>query len=220
MGNEKLSYSDTNISQNIHGWLQPGERIIWQGKPVAHLFVALSFCGDAAALLAIVVVFFLVVPLVGFPIALHAAELRIPLPIMLGIIILVMILTAVITIGLVNIKFLKESEYVLTNRRIILIYGKGWNSFRIVELDKIMFLDLSIGMLDRRLGTGSIFIGLPGPLIPQIVNQPTTKIYSTKESLFGVNSPFEVQRMILEAIEEYKMAIAQPVAVIDAALKK
>ncbi|MEM2900433.1 MAG: PH domain-containing protein [Thermoplasmata archaeon] len=123
-------------------------------------------------------------------------------------------------ISIVYIIFLlKSTEYVLTNHRLIVMKGKFSKNLRSIDLEKITYVDVQIGIADRRLGTGCVHIGLPGPVTLQATYRGPER-YSEKETLFGVKNPYEVQKLIKETIEQYKMEMKPPVAIIDTTLKR
>ena len=92
----------------------------------------------------------------------------------------------------------RNTEYVITDRRLITQTGAVGLDTRFVDLEKVQEVYVNIGVVDKLLGTGSIsavtagqvYVGAQGG---SLIGRP---------SLASLKEPYEVQRLLQEAIEK------------------
>ncbi|MEM3566531.1 MAG: PH domain-containing protein [Candidatus Bathyarchaeia archaeon] len=105
-----------------------------------------------------------------------------------------------ISIGPLAMELLRyrNTEYAITNQRLIAQTGAIGLDTRFVELDKIQEVYVTVGLLDRVYGTGSI-IAVTAGYVPV-----ETRIHHgvlVRPAFRAVKNPYEVQRLLQEAIK-------------------
>ncbi len=216
MGDEKAP--EIPVSQEILMALRPTERVLWADRPS---FTPLSGMtgGNSAALVPLVIVFTMF-PIMMLPVLLifsGEAENGI---IVCGVLVGVFLLPFA-CIFATNFLSLKNTEYALTNQRLVIQRGILSRGHRFIDIDKIMYIDIQVGMFERKAGTGSIHIGLPMPIFPQGgYPQGGAGMYGGRETLVSIKNPYEVQKILRDAIDQNKAENIPPIAIVDANLSK
>lgn len=92
----------------------------------------------------------------------------------------------------------RNTEYMITNQRLITQTGAVGLDTRFVDLSKIQEVYVNIGLIDKVFGTGSVIavtagFVLVGTRTPGVLVRP---------SLAALREPYEVQKILQEAIKE------------------
>ncbi len=99
----------------------------------------------------------------------------------------------------------KNTEYLLSDKRLITQTGAIGLDTRFVDLDRIQEVYVRVGVLDRLFGTGSIMASTAGQTffgMPQ--GSGWGGAYGMRPSLAALKEPYEVQKLLEEAIREAK----------------
>jgi len=212
---EKTNLTEIQISQEILANLRPTEKILWCDKPLFHPLTAFTF-GNPGTLIAIIV-FFSFFPLMFLPLILAG---DVPFFILFCGVLTGVFALPFVGVAVTNILSIKNTEYVLTNQRIIIMRGALSRYLRFIDLDKILYIDVQVGMFERKYGTGNIHIGLQGPIYPPMNYQGGSNPYTGKESISSVKNPYEVHKLIKDAIEQYKLEHMPPLTIFDGGMAK
>lgn len=191
----------------IASQLRPNEKVLWQGNPVLKAFIFSSSIFPAT----IFGLFFFVVILVFFLPAMFygGAPLFFLLPLLLFLLFpLAMIFGPIIWTFLAY----KNTEYLISDQRLITQTGAIGLDTRFVDLEKIQEVYVRIGIFDRLFGTGSIMASTAGQVyigMPQGAGCQGTGwggAYGMRPSLSALKEPYEVQKLLQEAIGEVKQS--------------
>ena len=93
----------------------------------------------------------------------------------------------------------QNTEYMITDQRIITQTGAIGLDTRFVDFDKIQEVYVKVGFIDKMFGTGTVlavtagyvYVGTGGPFM--------------RPSLAALKEPYEVQKLLQEAIEKARM---------------
>ena len=182
--------------------LNPQERILWSGRPEKKAFVLPA---TAAIPFGLIFLSFAIFWMWG------AASAGAPdfftlfgLPFVL--------VGFAITIGplLWQILRYRNTEYMITDKRIITQTGAIGLDTRFVDFDKIQEVYVKIGIIDRLFGTGNLYAMTAG----YSGFGPATSPYGYgfgggygfRPSLAALKEPYQVQKLLQEAIERSKAA--------------
>lgn len=108
----------------------------------------------------------------------------------------------------------KNTEYAITNQRLITQTGAIGLDTRFIDLEKIQEVFVNIGVIDRLFGTGNIFAPSASQAsIGAIVTHsgfwgPRYSMIS-RPSLAALKEPYKVQKLLQEAIREVKLSNSQ-----------
>ena len=176
-------------------YLRADEKILWSGKPIKKPFV-LPALGFIPVGLFFSSIFLLIIlgsgePLIGFPSLL-----------MLG---LVMGLFFVPPIW--QLLRCRNTDYVITDKRVIIQSGAVGKDTRFVDLGKIQETSVKVGFIDRRFATGSIVILTAGQVVMGMVGGDTMSWDSgplprITAGISVIREPYEVQKLLQGAIEK------------------
>ncbi len=89
----------------------------------------------------------------------------------------------------------RNTEYVITNRRVIARTGAIGVDTRFVSLDKIQEIYVQVGFADKLFGTGTLNVNTAG-----FVVLDRGRSFS-RPSLVALKDPYDVQKLLQEAIE-------------------
>ncbi|MEM3700746.1 MAG: PH domain-containing protein [Candidatus Bathyarchaeia archaeon] len=171
--------------------LQPDEKVLWSGKPV---FIPFIFSG------------LIVVPVIGIVwlifamfFVLSAISMRAPMFPFILFSLFVILMGLGIILGPVFVEFLRyrNTEYMITNQRIIAQTGAIGIDTRFVELNRIQEVYVTVSWLDKIYGTGSI-VAVTAGYVPVGVPSPYNPL--VRPALKAISNPYEVQRLLQEAI--------------------
>jgi uncharacterized membrane protein YdbT with pleckstrin-like domain len=184
---------------NIAKQLRSNEKVLWQGKPVLTPFVL------AHNLFPFVFgLFFMAFSLLFF--ILPMASTSAPLEVVLFPLIFFFIGFA-FAFGMPIWSFLafRNTEYLISDQRLITQTGAIGIDTRFVDLEKIQEVYVRIGVVDRLFGTGSIFAVTAGQVYVGWQQGPGWGgSFIARPSLASLKEPYEVQKLLQEAIREVK----------------
>jgi uncharacterized membrane protein YdbT with pleckstrin-like domain len=184
---------------NIAKQLRSNEKVLWQGKPVLTPFVL------AHNLFPFVFgLFFMAFSLLFF--ILPMASTSAPLEFVLFPLIFFFIGFA-FAFGMPIWSFLafRNTEYLISDQRLITQTGAIGIDTRFVDLEKIQEVYVRIGVVDRLFGTGSIFAVTAGQVYVGWQQGPGWGgSFIARPSLASLKEPYEVQKLLQEAIREVK----------------
>jgi uncharacterized membrane protein YdbT with pleckstrin-like domain len=181
--------------------LRINERILWQGKPVLTPFVlAQNIYPFAIGILFMVVsLSFFVLPMisVGAPLELVLFSL------------IFFFIGFGFAFGMPISAFLayRNTEYLISDQRLITQTGAVGLDTRFVDLEKVQEVYVRVGVVDRLFGTGSIFAATAGQVYVGWRQGPGWGgSFIVRPSLASLKEPYEVQKLLQEAIRELKQS--------------
>jgi uncharacterized membrane protein YdbT with pleckstrin-like domain len=133
---EKTNTAEMQFSQEIIANLRPTEKVIWSDKPLFHPITAFTFTTGNPGSLVAIVLFFSIFPIILLPIFLAGGE-DLPFFLLFCGVMSGIFAFPFIAIYAVNLLTLKNTEYALTNQRIIIVRGFFSRYLRFIDLDKI-----------------------------------------------------------------------------------
>ena len=92
----------------------------------------------------------------------------------------------------------RNTEYMITNQRLITQTGAVGLDTRFVDLDKVQEVYVKVGLMDKMFGTGSVIVVTAG-FVPIA---PTRQGVLVRPSLEALREPYEVQKILQEATGE------------------
>jgi uncharacterized membrane protein YdbT with pleckstrin-like domain len=102
----------------------------------------------------------------------------------------------------------RNTEYLLSDQRLITQTGAIGLDTRFVDLEKVQEVYVRIGVVDRLFGTGSIFAVTAGQVYVGWQQGPGGPGWGgssiARPSLASLREPYEVQKLLQEAIREVK----------------
>lgn len=106
-----------------------------------------------------------------------------------------------IIVGPLFVEFLRyrNTEYMISDQRIMAQTGAIWIDTRFVELNKIQEVYVAVGWLDKLYGTGSI-VAVTAGFVPVGASSPYIPLL--RPALKAVSHPYEVQKLLQEAIRK------------------
>jgi uncharacterized membrane protein YdbT with pleckstrin-like domain len=104
----------------------------------------------------------------------------------------------------------RNTEYVITDKRIITQTGAVGLDTRFVDFDKIQEVYVKIGIIDRLFGTGSLYAMTAGSSNFGPAMSPYGYgfggMHGFRPSLAALKEPYQVQKLLQEAVESSKAA--------------
>jgi len=183
--------------------LRSNEKILWQGKPVLIPFIL----GGYHNIPIIFGLFFIAAILFTFiiPIASYGRHFNI----MLFVLIPFFIVFAFAFDTIILFLSYKNTEYAITNQRLITQTGAIGLDTRYVDLEKIQEVNVNIGFIDKLFGTGNIFAPSAsqasiGAIVTDSRFSYTQIIY--RPNLAALKEPYKVQKLLQEAMKEVKLS--------------
>ena len=182
--------------------LNESEKMLWSGKPVRKAFVlpALGSVPFGLFFLGFSLFFLLGVSSTGAP----------------GFFTLFPLLFVVVAVGITFGPLLwqllryRNTEYVITDRRLITQTGAVGLDTRFVDFEKIQEVYVKIGIFDRLFGTGSVYVmtagfsGFNPSMGPYAYG--FGGMYGFRPSLAALKDPYNVQKLLQEAVERSRSA--------------
>jgi uncharacterized membrane protein YdbT with pleckstrin-like domain len=101
----------------------------------------------------------------------------------------------------------RNTEYMVTDKRIITQTGAIGLDTRFVDFEKIQEVYVKIGIIDKLFGTGSLYAmtaGFSG--FSPSAGYRYGSFYGSRPSLAALKEPYKVQKLLQEAIEKSKTA--------------
>jgi membrane protein YdbS with pleckstrin-like domain len=173
--------------------LRTGENVLWSGKPVKTPFI---IPGLATVLFGLL--------FLGFSIFWMWGATSAGAPLVFTLFELPFILMGLgLTVGptIWQLMRYRNTEYMITDQRMITQTGAIGLDTRFVDLDKVQEVYVQVGFIDKMLGTGSIFAVTAGQVYVDMGGAgcgwggPRMR-----PSLAALKEPYEVQKLLQEAI--------------------
>lgn len=177
--------------------LNADEKVLWSGKPVRKAFILPGLVSIPFGL------FFLAFSIFWMWGAASAGA-----PNFFSLFGLPFVLVGVgVTFGpsLLQLLRYRNTEYMITDKRIITQTGAIGLDTRFVDFDKVQEVYVQIGVLDRLFGTGSVYAMTAGfsGFVPR-GGYGYGGFAGNRPSLAALKEPYEVQKLLQEAIEKSK----------------
>jgi len=175
-------------------YLRQDEKILWSGKPdlIPFVFSAGYALFSILGLVWLVFAFFMLF---------NMASLGAPfLPfVIFGLFFALTGISIVLGPFLAELLRYRNTEYAITNQRLITQTGIIGLDTRFVELDKIQEVYVNVGFLDKIYGTGSI-IAVTAGYVPVGTTSPYGM--AVRPAFKAVKNPYEVQKLLQEAVRK------------------
>ena len=177
----------------IDTYLDSDERVLWRGQPKFAPFVLGSSSPIVGIILLAGITIFILIPMLFTGAPSFFLVLMIPFL----IIPLIMILRPVIS----GFLAFKNTEYIITHKRVIIQTGSIGLDTRFIDLEKIQEVYVEIGYADRIYNTGRVYAVTAAQAFVQcrrrLVSMP-------RPSISSVETPYKVQKLLEKAIENAK----------------
>jgi uncharacterized membrane protein YdbT with pleckstrin-like domain len=177
----------------LSNYLQPDEKVLWSSKPVLTPFI---FSGIAA--ISIIGIIWLIFAIFWMLSALSMGAFFFPAA-LFGLPFILMGVCIILGPLLLELLRYRNTEYIITNQRIITQTGVIGIDTRFVELNKIQEVYVTVGWLDKIYGTGSM-VAVTAGYVP--VGGPSPYGSLTRPAFKAVSRPYEVQKLLQEAIRK------------------
>ncbi len=143
--------------QGLEGQLMPEESIIWKGQPKKNAYVVNASSKMAPlAIIWLLADFSFIIPLLGI-----GSELGIVLWFLVPFFLIHLLPVWIWLHNMLSASMRwKNTEYAITNQRIIMCNGLAGGEFQSIYYKDIENVSLHVGKLDRMLGVGDIIITL------------------------------------------------------------
>jgi len=188
----KVSEQVEESRSGLRRYLRPSERVLWSSKPVKMAFLFSGSTGGFAGMvfaLGFSIFWLLIVTLAGAPWFFAG----------FGVFFLLLIVFGVAGSPLWQLMRYRNTEYMITDQRIITQTGVIGLDTRFVNLDRIQEVYIKVGFIDKIFGTGSVIAVTAGFVPVGTMAQGGPLI--VRPSLDALREPYEVQRLLQEAIE-------------------
>lgn len=190
------------LSQRLTSYLKDNEKILWSGKPVKtpFMFWGLVSIPFGIIFIAISIFWIFMTPVSAAPFAMFST---IFLLIGLGI-----------AFGPMLHRLLayRNTEYVITDQRVITQTGAIGLDTRFVDFEKIQEVYVTIGVVDRIFGTGGIRVVTAAGWIGRPMRWgPYGGISPMRPTLEALRNSYEVQKILQEAISKIRKNMESPI---------
>jgi len=179
--------------------LSANEKIVWRGKPVKKAFL---LSGLMAIPIGLIFLSFFIFWMWS------TASMGAPFSfIIFGLPVLGIGLAVTLGPFLLQILRYRNTEYVITDKRIITQTGAIGLDTRFVDFEKVQEVYVQIGWIDRLFGTGSVYAmtaGFSGFSPRGGYGYGYGSYAGNRPSLSALEEPYEVQKLLQEAIETSK----------------
>jgi len=172
--------------------LRADEKVLWSGRPVKMPFILPSLATIPFGLI-----------FMGFAIfwMWGAASAGAPGPFTLfGLPFVLIGLGLTVGPSIWQLMRYKNTEYIITDQRIITQTGAIGLDTRFVDFDKIQEVYVQVGFIDKMFGTGTVYAITAGFVF---VDRGGA---SMRPSLAAVKEPYEVQKLLQETVEKTRTA--------------
>ena len=133
--------------------LIPGEQILWKGKPSSVPFVLSSYPGF---LIGLILLIFLVLIFI-YPVFKYEVSPKEFVPIWLLLIIpWIFLALFFLSYPILALKVCKTQEYILTNKRVLMIHGSNKENRLLIPIAKVSKADVQIGLFGKFFNTANI----------------------------------------------------------------
>ncbi len=179
--------------------LSANEKIVWRGKPVKKAFL---LSGLMAIPIGLIFLSFFIFWMWS------TASMGAPFSfIIFGLPVVGIGLAVTLGPFLLQILRYRNTEYVITDKRIITQTGAIGLDTRFVDFEKVQEVYVQIGWIDRLFGTGSVYAmtaGFSGFSPRGGYGYGYGSYAGNRPSLSALKEPYEVQKLLQEAIETSK----------------
>ena len=178
----KLEVEQTQSILSKH--IRPGEKVLWTGKPVKVPFIVPSLMAIPFGLIFMGMSAFMFMMTLGAPWIFQ-------------LFLLPFFLVGFFTsFGPLISQLMRynNTEYMITDQRIITQTGAIGRDTRFVDLEKIQEVYVTVGFFDKMFGTGSVITSTAGNIY--VGSGPFMR-----PSLSSLREPYEVQRLLQEAVK-------------------
>jgi len=182
------------VQNTLSRHIRAGEKVLWRGKPVKMPFIVPSLATIPFGL------FFL-----GFSILWMwgAASTGAPGPFALfGLPFVLIGLGVTVGPSIWQLMRYKNTEYMITDQRIITQTGAFGLDTRFVDFEKIQEVYVQVGFIDKMFGTGTVYAITAG----FVFVDGGRGAASMRPSLAALKEPYEVQKLLQETIENARTA--------------
>jgi uncharacterized membrane protein YdbT with pleckstrin-like domain len=184
---------------NLTEQLRSNEKVLWQGKPKLFPFI---FAHNAIPFIfglffMAVTFFFFLSPMLSMGFFLEL--ILFPL--------IFFLIGFLIAFGQPIWSYLafRNTEYMISDQRLITQTGAVGLDTRFVDLEKVQEVSVQVGVFDRLFGTGSIYAMTAGQAYVGFQRGPGWGGSGiVRPSLSSLEKPYEVQRLLQEAIQDLK----------------
>lgn len=172
--------------------LNADEKVLWNGKPVKAPFLF------PALVIGLVLVLLWLIP--GIMIGVYYTTRTTPTPYtpLMSTEAAVLVIWVIPAFGFFFVAAIwqfmryRNTEYMITNQRIITQTGAIGLDTRFVDLDKIQEVYVKVGVIDKLFGTGSVIAVTAGRV----------HVGMMRPSLAALREPYEVQKLLQEAVQK------------------
>lgn len=172
--------------------LQADEKVLWSGRPVL-----IPFMLSGLIVIPVIAIFWAIFAIFFTVSALSTGAGPFPFSFFTFLILIVFFIVLIPLF----IEFLRygNTEYMITDQRIITQTGAIGIDTRFVELNKIQEVYVTVSWLDKIYGTGSI-IAVTAGYVPVGAPSPYNPI--VRPAFRAIRNPYEVQKLLQEAIRK------------------
>lgn len=170
--------------------LYPDEKVLWSGRPVLIPFIL-----SGLIMIPVIAVVWMIFAMFFIISALSAGAGPFPF-LFFSFFILIVFFIIMIPLFVEYLRY-GNTEYMITDQRIITQTGAIGIDTRFVELNKIQEVYVTVSWLDKIYGTGSI-IAVTAGYVPVGAPSPYNPI--VRPAFKAVRNPYEVQKILQEAI--------------------
>ena len=186
------------MNSKLEQYLKPGERVIWNGKPVRKAFILPGLASVPFGIIFLVFSLFILWTTTsnGAPSFVYLFSL----PFVLAAI-AVMFAPFIFQLMRYN-----NTEYMITDKRIITQTGAIGLDTRFVDFEKIQEVFVQIGIADRIFGTGTLIAMTAGfsgfyPAGKQGCVGAYGGMHGLRPSFSALKEPYRIQKLLQEAME-------------------
>jgi uncharacterized membrane protein YdbT with pleckstrin-like domain len=181
--------------------LRPNEKVAWQGKPA---MIAFLFSYGLLPASPFGLFFLLALALVHYASVLIDLDFLVIVGWALFLGLPLVLFLAIITWAFLAVK---NTEYLITDQRLITQTGAIGRAIRSIDLENIQEVGIHVGISDRLVGTGVVIASTAGRRDIGVLESPRWgSVYGMHPSLVALKEPNEVQKLLQEAIHEVKQA--------------
>ena len=186
------------MRSNIERCLNPGEEIVWSGKPIRKAFILPGLASIPFGLI-----------FLGFSLFLMWGAFTAEAPDFVALFVLPFVLAGVaLMFGPTILQLMRynNTQYVITDKRLITQTGAIGLDTRFVDFDKIQEVYVHIGLIDRLLGTGTLIAMTAGFSFFPTGKHGYGSMHGLRPSFSALKKPYEIQKLLQEAMGNAKQA--------------
>jgi uncharacterized membrane protein YdbT with pleckstrin-like domain len=178
-----------NFLSKLEKHLNADEKVLWNGKPVKAPFLF-----PALAISFVIGLFFVIIGIFMYYVLSITPPPDVPPESTTLVVLLLVIPGLAIIVGAPLWQFMRyrNTEYLITDQRIITQTGAIGLDTRFVDLDKVQEVYVKVGVIDKLFGTGSVIAVTAGRI----------HVGMERPSLKALKEPYEVQKLLQEAMKK------------------